>query len=83
MSNHDGSYMLNKVLLLLEKYSFFDCLSQDKISEFVNDIVEIGGEHDCNDGEIFNKIGKRLKYCYYCKNFSTEIDDSSLCQECR
>ncbi|MBS0290434.1 MAG: hypothetical protein JSS07_10440 [Proteobacteria bacterium] len=28
MSNHDGSYMLNEVLHLLEKYGFFEVLEK-------------------------------------------------------
>ncbi len=83
MSNHDGSHMLNDVLLLLGKYGFFDGLTQDKILEFANDVVKIGCYHDCNNGEIFDEIGKRLKYCYCCNKFSAEIGEEGLCQECR
>ena len=84
MSNHGASYMLNSVLLLLEKYNFFNNLAQEKIIEFANDIVKIGNYHDCNNGEIFHEIGKRLKYCYYCENFAEEFDESEYgtCKAC-
>ena len=82
MSNHDGSYMLNEVLLLLEKRGFFNGLTQEEIKSFVHDIVYIGNCHDCNDGEIFDEIGKRLKYCYCCEKFTEELNDRGLCKEC-
>lgn len=82
MSNHDGGYMLNEVLLLLEKYGFFNTLRQQEIVDFAKDIVTIGNDHDCNDGEIFNKIGRRMKYCYCCRKFSEEFDDDGVCKDC-
>lgn len=38
MSNHNGSYMLNEVLLL-EEYDFFNSLTQKEIIDFTNSIV--------------------------------------------
>lgn len=83
MSNHSGSYMLNEVLLLLEKYHFFNSLTQKEIIDFINEIETIGNCYDCNSGEIFNEIGKRMKYCYCCGTFSAELDDNGVCKECR
>ena len=82
MSNHDSSYMLNEVLLLLEKYGFFKDLEQKEITNFANDIAKIGCCHDCNDSEIFDEIGKRIKYCYCCGKFSEELDESRVCKKC-
>ena len=82
MSNHDGSYILNEVLLLLERYDFFKSLTQKEITDFVKEVIKIGDYHDCNNGEIFNDIGKRVKYCYYCGEFAEEFDDDGLCKKC-
>jgi hypothetical protein len=82
MSNHEGGHMLNKVLILLEKYGFFDNLTQEKIESFANAIDSIGNGYDCNAGEIFDEIGKRIKYCYYCRKFSEEINDDGICKKC-
>lgn len=83
MSNHDGSCMLNEVLLVLEKYNFFSKLTQEELTNFVHDVVYISNCHDCNSGEIFDDVGKRIKYCYCCKKFAKEFDDDSgMCKEC-
>lgn len=82
MSNHDASYMLNEVLFLLDEYGFFNRLAQEETIAFANAIAKIGCCHDCNDGEIFNEIGRRLKYCYCCGKFSEELDDYGICKEC-
>jgi hypothetical protein len=50
---------------------------------FSNSIAKIGCKHDCNDGEIFSDIGKRMKYCYCCHKFSEKIDEDGICKECK
>lgn len=83
MSNHTGSYMLNEVLLLLEEYDFFSNLTQEEILKFAHEIVTIGCRYDCNNGEIFDEIGKRLNYCYACAELATNLDEYGVCKECR
>ncbi|HPZ10511.1 MAG TPA: hypothetical protein PL110_20650 [Candidatus Eremiobacteraeota bacterium] len=82
MSNHDGSYMLNKVLLLLEKRGFFLGMKPAETKDFIKSILKIGNKHDCNDGEILEDIGESLGICYYCLEFSKDLDDG-LCSSCR
>ena len=82
MSNHDGSYMLNDILILLEEYKFFTTLTKKEISKFCQKVKSIGGEHDCNNGEIFDGIGERLKICYWCFNSAEEMVDG-ICKECK
>jgi hypothetical protein len=67
----------------MERHGFFNNIPQDKTLEFAKDIARIGYHYDCNNGEIFNEIGKRLNFCYACNKFSTEIDEDGLCKECR
>ena len=82
MSNHCGSYMLNEVLLLLEKKHFFEKLTVEEKHEFLMDIIKIGYKNDCNTGEILENIGARLGLCYYCLKPSDSFEDG-LCPNCR
>lgn len=81
MSNHDGSYLLNEVLFLLEKQNFFDFLGKKKTLAFLDEIRTIGHDHDCNDGEILEGIGKNLKVCCCCWSYSKKLEDG-ICKEC-
>ncbi|MEQ8192419.1 MAG: hypothetical protein ABRQ39_30920 [Candidatus Eremiobacterota bacterium] len=82
MSNHDGSYMLNEVLILLEKRGYFSHMNPVETKKFVNEILSIGNEYDCNDGEILEDIGEKLGICYYCMEYNKDIEDG-LCPSCR
>ncbi len=82
MSNHDGSYMLSEVLTLLEERNFFSNMTRKEIKKFLNDIVKIGHNYDCNQGEILESIGESMGICYYCIKFSNDLDDG-LCPSCR
>jgi recombinational DNA repair protein RecR len=81
MSNHDGSYMLNDVLKLLEKESIFEIIGQEKSQKIALDFIKIGNGHDCNNGEILDDIGERLKICYCCLKISNEFKNG-LCKSC-
>lgn len=81
MSNHDGSYLLNEVLLLLDKQKVFDFLGKEKTLAFLNEIRTIGNCHDCNNGEILDGIGGTLKVCYCCWNYSNKLEDG-ICEQC-
>ena len=85
MSNHDGSYMLNEVLSLLQdEYAFFDNIEAKTREEFIIKILKLGGGHDCNNGEILSNLGKKLEFCYYCKSSTKDFDaDSDICNKCR
>ena len=82
MSNHDGSYMLNEVLILLEKRGFFSCMKPSETKKFIKSILKIGNEYDCNDGEILEDIGESLGICYCCVEFTKDLDDG-VCSSCR
>lgn len=81
MSNHDGSYMLNEVLVVLEKYDFFKLLSKEKTLKFIEKIVDIGSGSDCNTGEILEEIGEKLNICYCCLKYAEEFSNG-LCSKC-
>ncbi len=81
MSNHSGSYMLNEVLILLEKDKVFEFLGEEKKKTLVNNIMEIGYANDCNPGEILDVIGKKLGICYCCLEFTDKFD-GKVCNNC-
>ena len=81
MSNHDGSYMLNAVLCLLEKNGFFEGNSKKKNIKILDAVWEIGFEYDCNSGEVFEGIGQRMGYCYSCTSPAKKLIDG-LCAKC-
>ena len=82
MSNHNGSYMLNEVLELLEEKHFFEKLTVEEKHDFILQIIKIGDENDCNPGEILEDIGERLGICYYCLEISDSFENG-LCPSCR
>ena len=82
MSNHAGSYMLNKVLHLLDESSVFDMLGREKTQELVQAIISMSYGYDCNTGEILDGIEMKVGICYYCESAADELIDG-LCPECR
>lgn len=83
MSNHSGSFMLNKVLRLLDdNYNFFDTLKKEEILKFIKKTIDIGAYADCNNGEILDEIGKKLGICYMCIKFVDNIDEVGICPKC-
>lgn len=82
MSNHSGSYMLNEVLVLLEKKGFFAKLEPQVVHAFLSEMVGIGWNYDCNQSEILMNIGERLGVCYYCMRPAQSFEDG-LCPACR
>lgn len=81
MSNHSGSYMLNSVLIMLERESVFERLGKDKTHHLVREILEISDDYDCNSGEILSEIGERLSLCYYCRKPADKFRDG-ICERC-
>jgi hypothetical protein len=82
MSNHTGSYMLNDVLLLLDKYKFNRLLGREQTQRFVLDILELSKNYDCNVSEILcNGVGPRVGLCYYCLQPATEFS-AEACLKC-
>ena len=73
--------MLNRVLTLLEGKRFFADLEPDEICEFLNEIVKIADDYDCNSGEILEGIGERLGICYYCMK-PAESYEYGVCSSC-
>lgn len=72
MSNHVGSYMLNEVLQYLDNDQAtpmgqaFRTMSESDRVQFFCDMLGIGQNHDCNDGEIMSFIGYKYGFCYRC-----------------
>ena len=80
MSNHNGSFMLNEVLELLNNFEIFKILGKEKTLLFIEEICKIGFDNDCNDGEILEGIGEKLNICYSCKEYS-ECLEGGLCKD--
>ena len=82
MSNHAGSYLLNKVLHLLEDRGLFAQLGPEKACKLVLDILRLSDGYDCNPGEILDKIGDRLGICSWCLTAKPDIV-KGMCASCR
>lgn len=72
MSNHAGSYMINDILYILDEYKVFDVLGKQKTLDLLNKIRKVGIENDCNDGEILDEIGEKLKIVPIAKTLRTK-----------
>lgn len=83
MSNHSGSYMLNEVLCTAKDMGIFEAIGEEKARKFALALIEIGEDYDCNNGEIFEDIGKELGLCYCCLSEAEDINDNGLCKKCR
>ena len=82
MSNHSGSYLLNSMLAMLERESYFSEIGLHKTQQFVAHVVGLVREYDGNPGEVLAGIGERLGICYDCIQQSDELD-YGLCTACR
>ena len=61
MSNHQGGYLLNDVIGMLQKEGVFSFLGQEKTVSLLKNIVEVARmKYDCNEGEILEDHGKEL-----------------------
>jgi hypothetical protein len=81
MSNHDGSYLINQILFLLNDHEVFQFFGKEKTLQFLKRIREIGCEHDCNAGEILEEIGEQLKICYCCWEYADSLENE-MCGKC-
>ncbi len=81
MSNHSGSYMLNKVLKMLLSHSAFESLETEKTQSIVLDLLKISDYYDCNSGEILEDIGELLGVCYHCKSAAQDFREG-VCLNC-
>ena len=82
MSNHSGSYMLNGVLLMLARESYFSKVGPEKTSEFIADVLRLAGKYDCNHGEILGDVSETLGLCRWCLKHGDDLVDGS-CPSCR
>lgn len=82
MSNHNGSYMLNSLLVMLERESYFARIGPEKTAEFVTDVVGLVWDYDLNEGEILDEIGERLGICDQCLRHSDRLD-AGVCPSCK
>ena len=82
MSNHSGSFMLNSLLVMLERDSFFSKIGPARTEEFVSDILGLAFSYDGNSDEVLDGIGERLGICYQCCRRSDELE-YGVCVSCR
>lgn len=82
MSNHSGSYMLSKVLLLMEERGIFAKIGRKAAQQLMLDIVKLSDRYDCNENEILEDIGERFKICWDCRAVKPVLIDG-MCLECR
>ncbi len=82
MSNHNGSYMLNSMLVMLEREAFFAEIGPEKTEEFLRHILSLSWKYDCNRGEIMEGIGELLAICDECFTPSEDLDHGT-CASCR
>ena len=82
MSNHDGSYMLNEVLHLLDRAKVFEKLGKKDSQRLLLDLIKISDQHDCNPGEILEGIGEKLGICYCCRRTAEDLE-GGICGKCR
>ena len=81
MSNHQGSYMLNKILHMPELQILFETLGAEKTQDFILNILKVGRSYDCNNGEILDGLGVRVGVCYYCGKAASSFQEE-VCQTC-
>ena len=82
MSNHNGSYMLNSLLVMLERESYFAGIGPEKTAEFVIKVVGLARDYDGNPGEVLDEIGERLGICYQCLRHNDRLD-AGVCPSCK
>ena len=82
LSNHSGSYMLNSLLVMLEREAFFSDIGAEKTEEFVAHVLALAWDYDGNRGEILDGIGERLGICYQCGRCRGELQHGA-CTSCR
>ena len=82
MSNHSGSYLLNSMLVMLERESYFSEIGLHKTQRFVAHVVGLARDYDGNPGEVLAGIGERLGICYQCNKHRDELDHGR-CASCR
>lgn len=66
MSNHSGSYMLNSLLVMLERESCFSKIGPARTAEFVSNILDLAFGYGGSSGEVLDGIGERLGIRYQC-----------------
>ena len=82
MSNHAGSYMLNRVLQILDKELIFGQISGGgNAQDIVLEILDLSFDYDCNLGEILEGIGERLGVCNFCRRRKGEFT-GEICRDC-
>ena len=82
MSNHDAGRLLNEVLCILEKREIFQYLGKEETLKFLREVKSAGYRHDCNDYEILDDLGERLKICYECWRYRDELEDGRCKEGC-
>lgn len=82
MSNHQGSYMLNSILRMLDRYAVFEAIGPEKTQEIVLEMLKVYPyNYDCNTSEILEGLGERFGVCYNCRGPATEFRDG-ICVAC-
>ncbi len=83
MSNHEGSYMLNEIIGLLDREQVFTWLGKERTQRIVLEMLHRAmSEYDCNPGEVLEGHGAKLGLCHSCRSPADDVVDD-LCQNCR
>lgn len=81
MSNHDGSYLLNAVINLLDEHKVFETIGKDNTQSLISEILKLKWDWDLNAGEILDGIGEKLGICYECGKYGDKLD-YGVCMKC-
>ena len=82
MSNHSGSYLLNKVLNEVANIELLDSLSEQQRERLIKKLWGLCWEYDCNWGEIIDiPLSEKLGVCRYCGELATELDENGYCNK--
>jgi len=82
MSNHSGSYMLNKVIEILDRHQVFAGIEKTTTQTLIKEILEMAtNKYDCNQGEILEGYAQQFNLCYSCLADDADLDDG-LCVTC-
>jgi hypothetical protein len=74
--------MLNEVIEIAKNMGILEAIGKEKTHKFIEEIVNIGSQYDCNNGEILENIGEEFGICYACLE-ETEDMEYGICKKCR
>lgn len=83
MSNHDGGYIANYVLLKCKENGFFENKDDNYIAEFLVQIASyLERRCDCNAAEVLEDLDREYGICTNCSERKSNLDEDGHCEEC-